>query len=71
MLHTKTCNRLPIIQLLFFSSKAGKAKRMKKGVVRAADLLYRFFYCDEQLLTYSIHVLVDYKVRLTAGILII
>ena len=29
------------------------------------------FLSDEQLLTYSIHVLVDYKVRLTAGILII
>ena len=50
MLHTKTCNRLPIIQLLFFSSKAGKAKRMKKGVVRAADLLYRFFIATNNYL---------------------
>ena len=38
MLHTKTCNRLLIIQLLFFSSKAGKAKRIKKRSARSRSL---------------------------------
>ena len=38
MLHTKTCNRLLIIQLLFFSSKAGKAKRIKKRSARSRSV---------------------------------